>query len=305
MSAYLPYVIAAAVFMVALGVALFAASAMQARRRARLVQRLAGERAREQAKGRRQWLQRVATQGQRLDRLVEDPEETTVLLAQAGWRGARARAGFYTAQLVLPIVAALFAIPLWFGLRGSFGVAGALLVLVVFVLAAAVLPRMVLRSAAKSRRERIRAEVPLFINLLILLFEAGLSTRQALTSLVQDGGGTLPELISELAPVLRQIEAGGETATLLLQMSKTLSVAELESVLGVLRQVEQYGGEVREPLADALVTIEERRNLDLREKVNIMSGKMTVVLVACFFPALLVFIVGPAFVSIYRALSSI
>ncbi len=85
-------------------------------------------------------------------------------------------------------------------------------------------------------------------------------------------------------------------------MGRALDVAELNAVLAVLRQVDRYGGELREPLMDALAVVEERRQLSLREKVNELSGRMTVVMVMFFFPALLIFVAGPAFLSIIRAL---
>lgn len=307
MIANLPLLIAAAILLVVLGVGLFTAAGIQEGRRKRMARRLAGARQRQAKggpKGTSEWLARVADRGQSLDRILDDPEETTVLLAQAGWRGVRARAAFYGMQVLMPIIGLAAAVPLWFVLVPQFGALVVAVLLVFLVLLAAALPRLVLRSSAKNRRERIRAEVPLFINLMMLLYEAGLSTRQALTSLVQDGEGTLPEMIDELAPVLRQVEAGADMSQLLMETSKTLAVPELESVLGVLRQVERYGGEIREPLSDALDTIEERRTMEIREQVNVMAGKMTVVLVACFFPALLIFIVGPAFVSISNALGS-
>ncbi|MGH8562494.1 MAG: type II secretion system F family protein, partial [Nevskiales bacterium] len=76
-------------------------------------------------------------------------------------------------------------------------------------------------------------------------------------------------------------------------------------VLGVLRQVERYGGEVREPLLSALAVMEERRSLDLRERVNLLAGRMTVVMVLFFFPALMLCVAGPAFSSIFRALRQV
>jgi tight adherence protein C len=65
-----------------------------------------------------------------------------------------------------------------------------------------------------------------------------------------------------------------------------------------LRQVDRYGGEIREPLLAELNNLESRREMALREQVNVMSGKMTVVLVICFLPPLLIFIAGPALMSI-------
>ena len=88
-------------------------------------------------------------------------------------------------------------------------------------------------------------------------------------------------------------------------MGQHLEVPELISVLSVIRQVERYGGEVREPLMEALEVLEERRSLELRERVNLLSGRMTVVMVGFFFPALMVFVAGPAFVSIIKALGDV
>ena len=51
--------------------------------------------------------------------------------------------------------------------------------------------------------------------------------------------------------------------------------------------------------------LEERRDLDLREAVNRTSAKMTWVMVGFFFPALLIFVAGPAFISIIRALGEV
>ena len=144
----------------------------------------------------------------------------------------------------------------------------------------------------------------MFIHLLMLLFEAGLSTRQALQSLMREAQGVLPVLNEEMAIVLRQIEAGGDTAQILKQLGATMEVGELETVLSVLRQADRYGGELREPLSEALAVMEERRVFEMREAVNRLSGRMTVVMVLFFLPALLIFVAGPPFVSIFRVLGA-
>ncbi|MAA74343.1 MAG: hypothetical protein CMN28_06510 [Salinisphaeraceae bacterium] len=307
MSQYLPLMAAGAAFLAVIGIAFFAMSAARSSRKRALIRRLSdastGRAPRRGSKD--EWVGRLAERGQQLDQLLLDPAETSVLLAQAGWRGARARATFFAVQTVLPLLVLLAAIPAWFVLTSRLEVMPAALTILGGVIVGILLPRWVLRSVASRRRDRIAAEIPLFINLLILLFEAGLSTRQALLSLVQDGHETLPTLVDELEPVLRQIEAGGDLGALLAETGRMLQVPELDSVLGILRQVERYGGEIREPLTDALTTIEERRTLELRETVNVLSGKMTVVLVFCFLPAVLILIIGPAVASIIRGFSTL
>lgn len=250
-------------------------------------------------------LARAAATGKALERFVDTGSESPRLLVQAGWRSGRARLIFYAFQALCPMAAGAAVLALW--LFGGERLHGYLIALAAFfgVGVSLLVPRWVLRRTASQRRNRIKSEVPLLVHLLVLLFEAGLSTRQAIASLVREGRGVLPELGTELDLALRQIEAGGDAAEVLKSLGETLDVGDLTSVLGVLRQVDRYGGEVREPLLEALAVIEQRHSLDLREKVNLMSGRMTVVMVLFFFPALLFFVAGPAFASILKALSEV
>lgn len=212
---------------------------------------------------------------------------------------------FYAFQGLVPVV---LGIGVFIGaLSGGKFFRAPMLYLVIFAVVAIslLLPRIVLRRAAAARRQKIKREVPLFVHLLVLLFEAGLSTRQALASIVRDGRGVLPELGREFDSAVRQFDTGADTGEVLRQIGETLEVDDLSNIIGVLRQVDRYGGEVREPLLDMMKLIEERRSLDLREQVNIISGRMTVVMVLFFFPALLIFVAGPATLSIMKTLSAV
>lgn len=249
-------------------------------------------------------LQGLAKQGASIERFVDKEGETPRLLAQAAWRDPRPRLLFYAFQGMLP--AALVMVVLAGSAVGNHYFVGLNFYIALFIALALsfLIPRWVLRGAAEGRQKRIKKEVPLFVHLLVLLFEAGLSTRQALTSLVREGRGVLPELGREFDAVVRQLDTGADIGELLRQLGDTLAVDDLTTILGVLRQVDRYGGEIREPLLDTLRLIEERRGLDLREQVNLISGRMTVVMVVFFFPALLIFVAGPAFLAINSTLSS-
>lgn len=248
------------------------------------------------------WLAGMADSGERIDRLLKNPQHTRLLLAQAGWRDAGSRAAYHALQFALPVGLGLVSLAL-FGMSSGSGI-GLLLVLMM-VIVGLLAPRQVLRLRARRRRERIRGEVALFINLLLLLFEAGLNLRQALATLARDGGPTMPSLVDELAPLMRQIESGADAERLLFETGRLLGVEELATVFGILRQVERYGGEVREPLLATLDELQSKRAMTLREQVNVMSSKMTVVLVLCFLPPLLIFIAGPALMSISATLGGL
>jgi len=301
-------IMAGATVAAVLGVGLLLLTVVSRVQEKRLARRYWGERGNEAGRGQRSrsaWVEGFTESGERVNKALSDPHETHVLFAQAGWRDARSRAVFYAFQFLSPVVAGLIALVLF----GSFGwltgsALGPLMLLMVVILAL-LAPRYILRSRAKKRREAIRREIPLFINVLVLLFESGLNLRQALTSLVRDGSETLPNLVDEFRPILRQIEAGADADNLLHETGKVLAIDELDTVLGILRQVERYGGEIREPLLETLDELQEKRYMELREQVNVLSGKMTVVLVTCFLPPLLIFIAGPAVMSISSALGNI
>ncbi|PTU32728.1 type II secretion system F family protein [Stenotrophobium rhamnosiphilum] len=283
--------------------------ALRSREKSKLQQRIAPtaqEREEFATGGDRAVLQRLAKRGKAIEDWVDSDNQSARLMLQAGWRSAQARMLWYIFQGGLPVVMIIGLLIFWlFGpahLKTPF-----FMVLLVFCGASLsfLMPRWILRSVAESRRERIKSEVPLFIHLLVLLFEAGLSNRQAFASLVREGRGVLPELGREFEVVLRQLDAGADTEAVLKSFSDVMDIGDLSTVLGVLRQIDRYGGEVREPLLETLKILEERRTMDLRERVNILSGRMTVVMVAFFFPALLIFVAGPAFLSIIRALAQV
>lgn len=251
-------------------------------------------------------LQRLARRGKAIEGWVDSENESAKLMLQAGWRSAEARLFWYIFQGALPIAMLVGLLIFWFVGPANFKTAINMLLLVFAGAALSFLaPRWILRSVAEGRRDRIKAEVPLFIHLLVLLFEAGLSNRQAFASLVREGRGVLPELGREFEVVLRQLDAGADTGAVLKSFSDVMDIGDLTTVIGVLRQIDRYGGEVREPLLETLKLLEERRSLDMRERVNIMSGRMTVVMVLFFFPALLIFVAGPAFLSIIKVLGQV
>lgn len=300
--------VAGAILVALVGLAALALLLLRARADARIRRRLtpeAGSSVEFDDQSRAPLVASMARSGKALEGLVDTKGESARLLVQAGWRGTEQRLLWYAFQALLPVVFAGLLIGFW--AFAEVPRKSLLLLLLGFTAAALsfLLPRWILRAAAAARRARIKAEVPLFIHLLVLLFEAGLSTRQALASLVREGAGVLPELGYELELVLRQIEAGGDIAELLKNLSEALEVDDLTTILAALRQVDRYGGEIREPLLESLSVIEQRRSLDLRERVNLLSGRMTVVMVMFFFPALLVFVAGPAFLALIRALGEV
>jgi tight adherence protein C len=165
-------------------------------------------------------------------------------------------------------------------------------------------PRYALRWIAKRRQVAIREELPIVLNLMRLLFDAGLSLEHTLKAISEQGRHITPHLANEFAWVLTRIHQGQERGEALDEMARRLDVSELSETVAILKQAARYGGSLRDSLLRYLRLMEDKRMTDLRDKVGQMSAKMTVVMVLCMFPALLIFLAGPSTLSLMRALQN-
>lgn len=229
-----------------------------------------------------------------------DPE-VRVLLARAGYPGRDPVALFTALRILLPV-----------GLTG----AGCLLTLIVagaglgLVFVAYVtftvgylVPKSVLRSKATSRATRIREEVAILTHLLRVLYDCGLSTEQALMVFGREQAHVLPDLSIEVGEVLRQVSAGQDLGSATREVSERLDLPAFTDLFALLRQIDQYGGSVQEPLLNFTELLEDRERTRLQEKIGQLSAKLTAVMVLFLLPALLTFVAGPGFISVIRALS--
>lgn len=230
-------------------------------------------------------------------------QEMQRLLVQAGWPGAKAQLNFLLVAWLLPLalglMAAVYAVlnqDTWINV----------LFHLLFVFAAGfVMIRRLLRWKAQSRRDAIRKEVIPFLHLLRMLFEAGLSMEHILLVIEQQGQDLIPNLAKELKQVIKRIQSGQDRADAMLEMAAPLEVMELTDTIAMLKQVTRYGGNIRDSLAEYTTLVEQRQVSDLREYVSKLSAKMTVVMVLFLFPALMIFLAGPGFMGLSKALNGV
>lgn len=305
----LPIVIGASVTLLLLGATLIFYQWMASRRVSRIYRRLNGGTADTvgglPARGIVAWFDSLNSQppDSGMAHALLD-SEVPQLLSRAGWRGGKPRMVFLVVQLLLPLVGMLIALLLapskWLNPIGSPLVTTLLIVAIVGYL----MPKMALRHLAKKRADQITTEVPTLVHLLRTLFDTGLGVEQTLIEVCEQNQRVLPTLSKELCAVLRNIGAGADQDEALLEMAEGLQVRDLSDLVKLLRQVNRYGGSIKQPLTDFAELLHDRRRTELQERVSKMSAKMTVVMVLCMFPALLIFIAGPGFYGLMSALSN-
>jgi tight adherence protein C len=233
--------------------------------------------------------------------LVTDTEVGRLLL-QAGWRGRDALALFAALRVLLPLACALAGALGWVALAGGGLDLGLLLIGYAAFSTGYLGPRLLVQARAAARVRRLREEAMPFAHVLRVLYEVGLSTEQALHVLATSTAKVLPETSREVAEVVRLLAAGEGLAEATRDVITPLGVPELGDLFVLVRQIDRFGGTVKEPLLRYAALLEDRERTRLQESVSRLSAKFTMVMVLFLMPALLVFVGGPGYTAIIRAL---
>lgn len=228
-------------------------------------------------------------------------DEDRRLIDQCGLPSVRAQLTFLVARASLAV-----ALPLVVYLAGALELVRRpnMAALAAAFIIGFMLPKWVLSHWAKSRRERVAHELPLFVDLLRLLQGVGLSLDQSLQIMANDFSHVLRVLGGELLIANRQYSQGRTREHSLQRLAHLHANEGLAGLVALLVQVDRHGGAVQEPLQQFSERLRESRRAELKGRIGKITVKMTGVMVITLLPALLIVTAGPGFLAIIRSLSA-
>jgi Flp pilus assembly protein TadC len=197
-------------------------------------------------------------------RLQLRDEEVRLLLNQAGWSGNTPRSVYLVSIFLVPVL--LVSIVLVILATPGHANLSPILPLSFAAGVGFLLPKRVLAYFASKRRQRLADEVILFIQLIRILFDSGLTVEQSLRVVCREGRSIVPVLVQELDGALAHAESGLDLADELELLSKRLAVGELSDCCNVLRQMVRQGGSARGSLLTLKQLFEDRRLTGLQER---------------------------------------
>lgn len=274
---------------------------------------------------------RIARRGQIQDRLFRGDEladgdvgefRTNWLvrwLYLAGYRDPQAPLLFVFSSIMLLGVGIGFAM-----LMLSFGTVGTLYQLLVsvpggvgevfipFVLAApwlgaiviALVPTLVVRDARKKRVQKIEQDLPMTLDLLATLSEAGIGFDAAVDRLIETQDPERP-LVQEFRSFQVDLLAGRGRIDALRRLSRRVEVTWFSIFVSALVQAEQIGAGIANVIraqADDLRNRRRERALAFAMSIPI---KLLFPLVLCFLPGIFVITIGPMFFQLFRAIEGV
>jgi tight adherence protein C len=177
--------------------------------------------------------------------------------------------------------------------------------LFVLLLAAACgyyLPNVLLGLRVRQRQRDIFESFPDALDLMTVCVEAGLATDAALNRVAHEIGLRSPILSEELMLVTLELRAGNPKERALRNLAMRTGVDDVDALVAMLIQAERFGTSIAASLRVQSDVLRTKRRQRAEEAAAKIALKLLFPLIFFIFPCLLVVLMGPAFIQIYRVL---
>jgi tight adherence protein C len=222
-----------------------------------------------------------------------------VKFLHAGYRNQSAATAFLGVKS-----AAVLAFPALFAILGPDGLRAIHMALAGLVLAGLgyYLPDFVLKKKIERRQRELLDNFPDAVDLLTVCVEAGLGLDAALSRVTDELRLKCPTLADELHLVNLELRAGGSREQALRNLALRTGLEELNALVAMLVQAERFGTSIADSLRVYSAELRGKRKAKAEEAAAKIALKLLFPLIFCLFPALMLVIMGPAIINIYRHL---
>jgi len=164
------------------------------------------------------------------------------------------------------------------------------------------LPALWLWLNTERRRTAIRLGLPDSLDLLVVCVEAGLGLNAALVRVGREVHRTCPPLAQEFLLVNQEIRAGTSRAVALRNLGRRVPLPDLQALAAMLIQTDRLGTSIARSLRVHADSLRTRRRQRAEETARKASIKLIFPLIFFIFPELLVIMLGPAGLELFKAL---
>ena len=222
-------------------------------------------------------------------------------LIEAGFRGPNAVTTFLGAKILFAAGLPLLFFVAMASFRQPMG--NTVLWSVVLAVVGFYVPTLWLWQKAGERKLEVMHALPDALDLMVVCVEAGLGLNAAIVKVSQEISLSSPVLSTELRQVNNEMKAGINRIDALRALAERTGVADVKSLVAVLVQTDRLGTSVAASLRAQSDSLRIKRRQRAEEAAHKVAVKLVFPLVLCVFPELLLVLLGPGFISIFRALS--
>jgi tight adherence protein C len=165
------------------------------------------------------------------------------------------------------------------------------------------MPQMFLRWKQDKRKEELTLTLPDALDLLVICVEAGQALNAAILNVGREIEFTAPALSRELSLVNHEMRAGVTRTQALRNLALRTGVDDVRALVAVLIQSDRFGTSVAQALRIHAQSLRTRRRQRAEEAARKAPVKLVFPLVFCIFPELMVVILAPGMLEMFRALA--
>ncbi|MDB5838179.1 MAG: type secretion system protein [Herminiimonas sp.] len=267
------------------------------------LQRLGGDHGNERASG--AWITRIARLSRPFAKWSRPAGEASALrmrFMNAGFHGARAPVIYFGAKTLLAIMVPGLLAP---ALVLSGALPGAEWMLLSLTAAAAAgfyFPDLLLARMTAARQREILEQFPDALDLMVICVEAGLAIDAAIARVAEEIAISAATVSEELHLVMLELRAGSSKENAWRNLALRTGVEEIEMLVTVLVQTERFGTGIGDALRVHSAGLRTRRRQRAEEAAAKIALKLLFPLIFCIFPSLLLVLLGPAMIQVYRVL---
>ena len=225
-----------------------------------------------------------------------------VRFMNAGFRNRSAMMYFFAAKTVL-----VFALPGVFFMYSSaiwpaMGSPARMYAMLCLAAAGYYAPNLWLRSCVARRQRDLFEAFPDALDLLTICVEAGLGLNAAIARVGEESRVRCPALADEFHLAELELRAGATRESALRNIAIRSGLEDVNSLVVMLVQAERFGTSIAQSLRVYSDTLRTERRLRAEEQAAKIPLKLLFPLIFCIFPSLLVVLLGPAMIRVYRVL---
>jgi len=164
------------------------------------------------------------------------------------------------------------------------------------------LPNLILRLKIAERQRELFESFPDALDLLIICIEAGLGLDQAIARVAAEIDIKSKVLAQELQLVLMELRSGYSKETALRHMALRVGIEEVDLLVAMMVQADRFGTSMGDSLRVHADNLRTKRRQRAEEAAAKIAVKLLMPLIFMIFPTLMLVLVGPAMIQIYRVL---
>ncbi|MDR7151501.1 tight adherence protein C [Hydrogenophaga palleronii] len=164
------------------------------------------------------------------------------------------------------------------------------------------LPNGILARLVSWRKTEIQDALPDALDLMTVCVEAGLGLDAAMNRAASEIGMRSQALEDELNLVALELRMGVKREVALRNLALRTGVDDVASFVAMIVQADRFGTNVAEALRIQGETMRVHRRLRAEERAAKIPLKLLFPLIFFIFPSLMLVLMGPAMISIYRVL---